>query len=134
MTFLAQEEEHWEPGLLLAQVLHALLGQLHAGARMPEACGSDDEGGHRDREKGAGTKEKQRLGHALCLPQTVSWRPSTSTRGIAWAEVSKPEAKLAKVEERGAERSEEHTSELQSRQYLVCRLLLEKKKKHKHHQ
>src|SRR5258707_11074082 len=30
----------------------------------------------------------------------------------------------------GAEcRSEEHTSELQSRQYLVCRLLLEKKKK-----
>src|SRR3712207_7633053 len=28
----------------------------------------------------------------------------------------------------GEERSEEHTSELQSRQYLVCRLLLEKKK------
>src|SRR3712207_9427581 len=28
---------------------------------------------------------------------------------------------------RAAERSEEHTSELQSRQYLVCRLLLEKK-------
>src|SRR3712207_7928041 len=28
-------------------------------------------------------------------------------------------------------RSEEHTSELQSRQYLVCRLLLEKKKKSK---
>src|SRR3712207_7630161 len=27
-----------------------------------------------------------------------------------------------------AQRSEEHTSELQSRQYLVCRLLLEKKK------
>src|SRR3712207_8498602 len=27
----------------------------------------------------------------------------------------------------GPERSEEHTSELQSRQYLVCRLLLEKK-------
>src|SRR5215203_7207031 len=29
-----------------------------------------------------------------------------------------------------AARSEEHTSELQSRQYLVCRLLLEKKNKH----
>src|SRR3712207_7883409 len=29
-----------------------------------------------------------------------------------------------------APRSEEHTSELQSRQYLVCRLLLEKKKTH----
>src|SRR3712207_8727256 len=31
----------------------------------------------------------------------------------------------------GADRSEEHTSELQSRQYLVCRLLLEKKKNNK---
>src|SRR3712207_8391007 len=30
-------------------------------------------------------------------------------------------------------RSEEHTSELQSRQYLVCRLLLEKKKQKKYH-
>src|SRR5947209_8958931 len=30
------------------------------------------------------------------------------------------------------DRSEEHTSELQSRQYLVCRLLLEKKKNNKH--
>src|SRR6266498_4220194 len=30
----------------------------------------------------------------------------------------------------GAARSEEHTSELQSRPHLVCRLLLEKKKKH----
>src|SRR3712207_7650526 len=30
--------------------------------------------------------------------------------------------------EMGRRRSEEHTSELQSRQYLVCRLLLEKKK------
>src|SRR5947209_14613423 len=30
---------------------------------------------------------------------------------------------------RSKKRSEEHTSELQSRQYLVCRLLLEKKKK-----
>src|SRR2546422_6280202 len=36
--------------------------------------------------------------------------------------------KLA-AEGRDAERSEEHTSELQSRLHLVCRLLLEKKKK-----
>src|SRR3712207_7813417 len=33
------------------------------------------------------------------------------------------------ISEAMAQRSEEHTSELQSRQYLVCRLLLEKKKK-----
>src|SRR3712207_7130260 len=32
------------------------------------------------------------------------------------------------LEDGDARRSEEHTSELQSRQYLVCRLLLEKKK------
>src|SRR3712207_6975548 len=40
-------------------------------------------------------------------------------------------ARLEERDVRGAvqlERSEEHTSELQSRQYLVCRLLLEKKK------
>src|SRR3712207_7182720 len=35
---------------------------------------------------------------------------------------------LSRVERRDPGRSEEHTSELQSRQYLVCRLLLEKKK------
>src|SRR3712207_7848059 len=36
---------------------------------------------------------------------------------------------LPGARERPRIRSEEHTSELQSRQYLVCRLLLEKKKK-----
>src|SRR3712207_7742437 len=36
--------------------------------------------------------------------------------------------RVEQVVEQEARRSEEHTSELQSRQYLVCRLLLEKKK------
>src|SRR5947209_12479917 len=36
---------------------------------------------------------------------------------------------LGRFQEPYLARSEEHTSELQSRQYLVCRLLLEKKKK-----
>src|SRR3712207_5352735 len=45
----------------------------------------------------------------------------------------RPEAVVHFAEQRSApysmiDRSEEHTSELQSRQYLVCRLLLEKKK------
>src|SRR5947209_13915280 len=35
---------------------------------------------------------------------------------------------------RSRARSEEHTPELQSRQYLVCRLLLEKKKKRNRHE
>src|SRR3712207_8451504 len=38
----------------------------------------------------------------------------------------------ASASQRRELRSEEHTSELQSRQYLVCRLLLEKKKKNKY--
>src|SRR3712207_6904491 len=45
-------------------------------------------------------------------PSRRSSRPRTPPRGL-WF------------------RSEEHTSELQSRQYLVCRLLLEKKKKYR---
>src|SRR3712207_7118395 len=39
-----------------------------------------------------------------------------------------PAGGLLAAVDRPAQRSEEHTSELQSRQYLVCRLLLEKKK------
>src|SRR5687767_15673996 len=39
---------------------------------------------------------------------------------------------LAAEEPRGEHRSEEHTSELQSLAYLVCRLLLEKKNKARH--
>src|SRR3712207_7019066 len=40
------------------------------------------------------------------------------------------ELAMEQVSSAVAARSEEHTSELQSRQYLVCRLLLEKKKEH----
>src|SRR3712207_8777083 len=52
-------------------------------------------------------------------PQDVGRFPSPS-----------PPARISRRSHREArDRSEEHTSELQSRQYLVCRLLLEKKKK-----
>src|SRR3712207_7213380 len=44
------------------------------------------------------------------------------------AVVDLPEQVLQSLHRLGRLRSEEHTSELQSRQYLVCRLLLEKKK------
>src|SRR3712207_7337520 len=40
------------------------------------------------------------------------------------ADAGRPDRQAARLQRR----SEEHTSELQSRQYLVCRLLLEKKK------
>src|SRR3712207_2469047 len=41
---------------------------------------------------------------------------------------SEDEGRSHKTRKKEPRRSEEHTSELQSRQYLVCRLLLEKKK------
>src|SRR3712207_8595689 len=43
--------------------------------------------------------------------------------------INKHHDELNKLKVYNHQRSEEHTSELQSRQYLVCRLLLEKKKK-----
>src|SRR3712207_7942638 len=67
-------------------------------------------------------------GEALCRRQ-VEGRPEV----VAGADVDviPLEVDLDEVGRRVAgqpTRSEEHTSELQSRQYLVCRLLLEKKK------
>src|SRR3712207_8616836 len=52
------------------------------------------------------------------LPTEAEWQYAATAGGRA--SPPKDEKELA--------RSEEHTSELQSRQYLVCRLLLEKKK------
>src|SRR3712207_6881210 len=49
-------------------------------------------------------------------------------RGAAVLEDGHPVADLPDLLQPVRDRSEEHTSELQSRQYLVCRLLLEKKK------
>src|SRR3712207_8212726 len=46
--------------------------------------------------------------------------------GIADPEVHRLTATHAEFDRAQIQRSEEHTSELQSRQYLVCRLLLEK--------
>src|SRR3712207_7225376 len=48
--------------------------------------------------------------------------------GRAQAELRVRLAELLPLHAYAVARSEEHTSELQSRQYLVCRLLLEKKK------
>src|SRR5947209_14106530 len=68
-------------------------------------------------------------------PSGSSDRPwagrSGSRPGLAWAASSWAEHLDSAAAGPWLGRSEEHTSELQSRQYLVCRLLLEKKKKHK---
>src|SRR5947209_14229210 len=59
------------------------------------------------------------------FPYTTLFR-STQARGHL---AVRDGARLHPRVPKRAPRSEEHTSELQSRQYLVCRLLLEKKKK-----
>src|SRR3712207_8612347 len=66
-------------------------------------------------------------------------RDLSLVRGLTFERLQDRKALLEKLDQFQAEgeatlaerdgRSEEHTSELQSRQYLVCRLLLEKKKK-----
>src|SRR3712207_7266382 len=67
---------------------------------------------------------------------TIEHRPEEAGEGLAVSGqgVGGVERRTVEEEQREqrADRSEEHTSELQSRQYLVCRLLLEKKKTNTH--
>src|SRR3712207_6944299 len=68
---------------------------------------------------------------ARALPRRATGPPGRDPQGArrtagAGAEAARRPSRAARA---GRARSEEHTSELQSRQYLVCRLLLEKKKK-----
>src|SRR3712207_7647184 len=71
-----------------------------------------------------GQRLLQRLGHAHGLQGPVDRALGLLDEvGIDRGDV------MGKRQTGGVQRSEEHTSELQSRQYLVCRLLLEKKKK-----
>src|SRR2546423_9604822 len=74
---------------------------------------------------------------------STSRKPAAAARGRASSSAARPSAQVRRVPSRGCgterragsspacppTRSEEHTSELQSLAYLVCRLLLEKKKK-----
>src|SRR3712207_8635880 len=68
------------------------------------------------RPKGVGDGKRANIP----APQNVRYHPQGGRRS---------ESRAGRWSSRCKERSEEHTSELQSRQYLVCRLLLEKKKK-----
>src|SRR3712207_7832535 len=80
------------------------------------------------------------IGRPYCASSTfVMWLRCTSSQwngsGTSAAATSSHSGDTAGAPTNGDSnsRSEEHTSELQSRQYLVCRLLLEKKKKHTTH-
>src|SRR3712207_8150391 len=78
---------------------------------------------------------RQRIALSMKDPSAGDARPAGQGKpadGRRNEPARKPEPKRApeppKAPTAGVARSEEHTSELQSRQYLVCRLLLEKKK------
>src|SRR3712207_8347415 len=68
------------------------------------------------------------------FPYTTLFRSPTGSSG-APSPTSRLFVPRSRTKRRPAPpaRSEEHTSELQSRQYLVCRLLLEKKNKYSSH-
>src|SRR3712207_9206026 len=63
------------------------------------------------------------------FPQCCRWISVHKWHRPPAPHLQNPPARKSSSLCRKAFRSEEHTSELQSRQYLVCRLLLEKKKK-----
>src|SRR5258707_181036 len=71
----------------------------------------------------ADVDDRRRFCLAASSVAALAWRPGAGPANGAST------GRSCTVEAPFAGRSEEHTSELQSRQYLVCRLLLEKKKK-----
>src|SRR5690625_6145040 len=62
------------------------------------------------------------------FPYTTLFRSYPRATRKALIVASVPEFTIRSISTEGTRRSEEHTSELQSRGHLVCRLLLEKKK------
>src|SRR3712207_8737245 len=61
-------------------------------------------------------------------PPSAPRSPARTSPPASWPGASASAPRPSASGAGAAPRSEEHTSELQSRQYLVCRLLLEKKK------
>src|SRR2546430_6851765 len=66
------------------------------------------------------------------FPYTTLFRSLSSPESFVWVEPPGPESVSERSPKFTTHRSEEHTSELQSQSNLVCRLLLEKKKKIRH--
>src|SRR2546427_2051287 len=102
--------------------------RLDAGARRGRRGGPDLRARASSRGGGGGAAERPvagpRRGHRACLAVVrraaplLLWQRAAAAREVARARALSP-----------PHRSEEHTSELQSQSNLVCRLLLEKKKK-----
>src|SRR5687767_15365580 len=81
------------------------------------------------RERARARGDAARRGRAARLPRAGRGRLARSARDRRGAGQAGPRNRRRRVVAAVLVRSEEHTSELQSLAYLVCRLLLEKKKK-----
>src|SRR3712207_8913591 len=107
----------------IAEILSRGEAKADAAYKVPFYTWSDGDGEHTT----VGLK-----GHVMgvAFPEGYSNWQETDLHDLIDAElVPEPTDKnVVKAIRKLAKRSEEHTSELQSRQYLVCRLLLEKKK------
>src|SRR3989441_2810493 len=83
----------------------------------------------RSLQQGVTAAQESACAHVVCSRQELKLSP-TGIRSPQLQERSQPDAHFGSAL---VLRSEEHTSELQSLAYLVCRLLLEKKKQHTRH-
>src|SRR5207253_4155823 len=107
-------------GARVAEVVVEADDAVHLGAREVQALGHQGNGSLRYKAECRLYRMQyfeERSGASLQVRHDAPHHGAFSRRKAPWC---------------GASRSEEHTSELQSRGHLVCRLLLEKKKKKKH--
>src|SRR3712207_7639318 len=110
----------------------AMSGSARRAKSTVQARGADR--GSRDQSSKAAKKRlakttSRRVMKAASAKKSPPMRRATSRVTVRYMRVKQATPSVTGK----AVRSEEHTSELQSRQYLVCRLLLEKKKKRKEH-
>src|SRR5438445_5337887 len=114
------------PNTTRAAVLRSMAGISSVRDRSAKVLESAREANAVCRYSSRASSEKKPGGMSRSARASMSGiEPRPRMALLPKAQISRPKRPQA----RRKARSEEHTSELQSRQYLVCRLLLEKKKK-----
>src|SRR5437879_8643879 len=124
-----------DPSTPLLWVLRDSLGMIGTkfgcGAQLCGACTVHLDG---KPVRSCGTPLSAALGKTVTTIEGVAASAAGKKVQAAWVALDVPQCgycQSGQIMSATALRSEEHTSELQSPMYLVCRLLLEKKKKHK---
>src|SRR5690606_39358152 len=84
-----------------------------------EPCGTHGDDGYDDFQAGMAAYFRSPFPHPPTIPETAAYFRERNIAAVIFS---------VDCERETGFRSEEHTSELQSRENLVCRLLLEKKK------